>query len=60
MRIYNVTIQESGMGGTMQFNDVLAETMIDAITEVSEFYKRMFNLGDALVNASAERVEELS
>jgi hypothetical protein len=60
MRRYNVTIQESGMGGTMQFNDVLAETMIDAITEVSEFYKRMFNLGDALVNASAERVEELS
>lgn len=60
MRRYNVTIQESGMGGTMQFNDVLAETMIDAITEVSEFYKRMFNIGDALVNASAERVEELS
>jgi hypothetical protein len=60
MRKYNVTIQESGMGGTMQFNDVLAESMIDAITEVSEFYKRMFNLGDALVNASAERVEELS
>ena len=60
MRKYNVTIQESGMGGTMQFNDVLAESMIDAITEVSEFYKRMFNLGDVLVNASAERVEELS
>jgi hypothetical protein len=60
MRKYNVTIQESGMGGTMQFNDVLAETMIDALTEISEFYCRMFGLGDKLVNATAERVEELS
>jgi hypothetical protein len=60
MRKYNVTIQESGMAGTMVFNDIIAETMIDAMTETSEFYCRMFDLGDKLVNATAERVEELS
>ena len=58
MRKYNVTIQESGMAGTMVFNDIVAETMIDAMQEISEFYCRMFGLGDTLVNATAERVEE--
>jgi hypothetical protein len=60
MRMYNVTIQESGMAGTMTFKDVMAETMIDAMQEMSEFYCGMFGLGDALVNATAERVEEKS
>ncbi len=46
MRKYNVTIQESGMAGTMVFTDIIAETMIDAMTETSEFYCRMFDLGD--------------
>lgn len=46
------------MAGTMVFNDVMAETMIDAMQEMSEFYCRMFGLGDALVNATAERVED--
>ena len=58
MRKYNVTIQESGMAGTMVFTDIIAETMIDAMQEISEFYCRMFGLGDTLVNATAERVEE--
>lgn len=58
MRMYNVTIQESGMAGTMTFKDVMAETMIDAMTEASEFYCRMFGLGDTLVDAKAEQVGE--
>ena len=58
MRKYNGTIQESGMAGTMTFNDVMAETMIDAMQEMSEFYCSMFGLGDTLVNATAERVED--
>ena len=58
MRKYKVTIQESGMAGTMTFDDVMAETMIDAMQEMSEFYCRMFGLGDKLVNAKAERVED--
>jgi len=58
MRKYNVTIRESGMAGTMVFNDIVAETMIDAMQEISEFYCRMFGLGDTLVDATAERVEE--
>lgn len=58
MKKYNVTIQESGMAGTMVFTDIIAETMIDAMTEASEFYCRMFGLGDTLVDAKAERVGE--
>lgn len=58
MRKYTVTIQESGMAGIMVFNDVIAETMIDAMQEMSEFYCNMFGLGDTLVNATAERVED--
>ena len=46
------------MAGTMVFTDIIAETMIDAMTEASEFYCRMFGLGDTLVDAKAEQVGE--
>lgn len=58
MRIYNVTVKENGMAGTMQFDGILAESMIDAMTEVTEFYSKMFGLGDVVIDATAERVED--
>lgn len=58
MKMYNVTIKENGMAGTMKLTDILAESMIDAMTEATEFYCNLFGLGDATIDATAERVEE--
>lgn len=58
MNQYNVIVKENGMAGTMRFDGIFAESMIDAMTEVTEFYSKMFGLGDATIDATAERVEE--